>query len=200
MKIAIDLNDVIRDYSNNFISMYLNYFNHDFDTTDFEMWTNDMQSLLDFKTERAYQKFIYEDYPFEIFCKCGTCTKKLPVELKEWISCLRDYEFDEPVEVMFVSPMEYGASISYTFAFIGNLGCGIREVYLPFDSTKIWDKCDVLITANPSLISCKPENKYVIKINTEYNKELLSDYNYKRLSDFLSDEEILTEINEKINK
>ena len=67
MKIAIDLNDVIRDYSNNFISTYLNYFNSEFDTTDFEMWTNDMQSLLVFKTERAYQKFVYEDYPYVDF-------------------------------------------------------------------------------------------------------------------------------------
>jgi hypothetical protein len=35
MKIAIDLNDVVRDYTNNFISTYLNYFNSEFDTTDF---------------------------------------------------------------------------------------------------------------------------------------------------------------------
>lgn len=186
MKIAIDLNDVIRDYSNNFLSMYLNYYNHDFDTTDFEMWTNDMQALLEFKTERAYQKFVYEDYPFELFCKCGTCTKKLPVELKEWIVSLKDKDVEEPIEVMFVSPMEYGASISYTYAFIGNLGCGVREVYLPMDSRTIWDKCDILVTANPIFLNSKPENKKVIKIKTEYNAECKSDYEFKKISDFFN--------------
>ena len=188
MKIAIDLNDVIRDYSNNFISVYLNYYNRDFDTEDFEIWTNDMQSLLEFKTERAYQKFMYEDYPFELFCKCGTCSKKLPVELKEWINNLKDADLDEPVEMMIVSPMEYGASISYTYAFIGNLGCSIREVYLPFDSSTIWDKCDVLVTANPLLLASKPEDKISVKIRTDYNKEYKGTYEYNKLSAFLSED------------
>lgn len=187
MRIAIDLNDVVRDYSNNFISTYLNYFNSEFDTTDFEMWTNDMQSLLTFKTERAYQKFVYEDYPYELFCKCGTCTKKLSVELKDFFKSLKDYE--EPIEVLFVSTMEYGASLSYSFAFIGNLGCGVREVYFPMDSTTIWDKCDVLITANPLLLDTKPYDKITIKILTEYNKDSEANYEYKKLDDFINNKE-----------
>lgn len=195
MKIAIDLNDVVRDYTNNFISTYLNYFNSEFDTTDFEIWTNDMQSLLTFKTERAYQKFVYEDYPYELFCKCGTCTKKLPVELKDFFKSLKDY--DEPIEVLFVSTMEYGASLSYTFAFVGNLGCGVREVYFPMDSRTIWDKCDVLVTANPSLLETKPESKLSIKILTEYNKDSEADYEYKKLSDLINNKE---EINKLISK
>lgn len=187
MKTAIDLNDVVRDYSNNFISTYLNYFNSEFDTTDFEMWTNDMQSLLTFKTERAYQKFVYEDYPYELFCKCGTCTKKLSVELKDFFKSLKDY--DEPIEVLFVSTMEYGASLSYSFAFIGNLGCGVREVYFPMDSRTIWDKCDILITANPLLLDAKPDDKITIKILTEYNKDSEADYEYKKLGDFINNKE-----------
>lgn len=187
MKIAIDLNDVVRDYTNNFISTYLNYFNSEFDTTDFEIWTNDMQSLLTFKTERAYQKFVYEDYPYELFCKCGTCTKKLPVELKDFFKSLKDYDTDEPIDVMFVSTMEYGASLSYSFAFVGNLGCGVREVYFPVDSRTIWDKCDVLVTANPDLIDNKPEDKTVVKITTDYNTNSKGDYEYNKLSSFLTD-------------
>jgi len=195
MRIAIDLNDVIRDYSNNFISTYLNYFNSEFDTTDFEIWTNDMQSLLTFKTERAYQKFVYEDYPYELFCKCGTCTKKLSVELKDFFKSLKDY--DEPIEILFVSTMEYGASLSYSFAFVGNLGCGVREVYFPMDSRTIWDKCDILITANPMLLETKPEDKTTVKILTEYNKESQADYEYKKLSDLINNKE---EINKLINR
>lgn len=186
MRIAIDLNDVIRDYSNNFLSIYLNYYNSNFDTSEFEMWTNDMQSLLQFKTDRAYQKFVYEDYPFELFCKCGTCTNKLPVQLKEWVSSLKDVETEEPIEVLFVSPMEYGASISYTYTFIGNLGSGVREIYLPLDSRTVWDKCDILITANPIFLNNKPENKKVIKIKKEYNNECESDYVFNNITNFFN--------------
>ena len=36
MKIAIDLNDVIRDFSNNFLRYYIERYNHEFDLDDFE--------------------------------------------------------------------------------------------------------------------------------------------------------------------
>lgn len=188
MKIAIDLNDVIRDYTNNFISTYLIYYNQSFNTDDFEIWTNDMQALLEFKTERAYQKFIYEDYTYELFCKCGLCSKDLQKELREWLLSLSEYEVDEPIEVVFVSTMEYGPSLGYTLNFIGNLNSGIREIYLPKDSSTIWDRCDMLITANPYLMEIKPKGKEVVKILTDYNKDAKADYEYRKLSDFFKEE------------
>ena len=36
MKIALDLNDVIRDYSDNFVKVYLMNYNHEFDLDDFD--------------------------------------------------------------------------------------------------------------------------------------------------------------------
>ena len=71
---------------------------------------------------------------------------------------------------------------------MSKIGTKIREVYFPVDSFTIWDKCDVLITANPNLISNKPLNKKVVKIKTEYNNEVDADYSFNSLSDFLTDE------------
>ena len=51
----------------------------------------------------------------------------------------------------------------------------------------IWDRCDVLITANPELIDNKPEGKKVIKIRTEYNTENKADYDYRDISQFMSE-------------
>ena len=192
MKIAIDLNDVVRDFTYNFILYYVKGYNHQFDVDELTEWTNDMQILLPFKTPRAYEKFVYEDYSFELFGKCPTCTKKLTEQLNEWTEqTLKDIDTDEPIDVMFVSPMEYGASIGNTYFFVSKLGTKVREVYLPSDSRTIWDRCDVLITANPDLLSNKPEGKVTIKINKDYNKDSAADYSYETLSMFLTDEKII---------
>jgi len=38
----------------------------------------------------------------------------------------------------------------------------------------MWDEIDVLLTSNPDLLLEYPENKKVIKFETEYNKEINS--------------------------
>lgn len=201
MKIAIDLNDVVRDFTYNFLMNYVKGYNHQYNPEDFNEATNDMELALPFKTTRAYEKFVYEDYAFELFGKCPTCTKMLTEQLNEWTEqTLKDIDTDEPVEVMFVSTMEYGASIGNTYFFLSKLGTKVREVYLPTDSTTIWDKCDVLITANPKLLECKPENKTAIRIEKDYNANSKYDYTYNTLSMFLTDEKIMEKLMENVKQ
>ena len=198
MKIAIDLNDVVRDYTYNFLMYYVKGYNHQFNADDFNETTNDMELALPFKTTRAYEKFVYEDYPFELFGKCPTCTRNLTEQLNEWTEkTLKDIDTDEPIEVMFVSPMEYGSSIGNTYFFLSKLGTKIREVYLPTNSLTIWGRCDVLVTANPSLLAEKPDGKVSVKVRKEYNKETVADYEYETLSMFLTDEKIIEKLLEK---
>ena len=186
MKIAIDLNDVVRDFSANFVRYYIEGYDRKFDLSDFEFWTNDYSVLFPFKSKQSYNNFIYNDYAFELYGKCGVCTRGLEQELNNWTEqTLKDIDTDENIEPLFVSSMEYGLSIGNTYFFISKLGTKIREVYLPLDSSTIWDKCDVLITANPQLIENKPEGKKVIKIKTDYNNEAKADFTYNNFSDFL---------------
>ena len=192
MKIAIDLNDVVRDYTDNFIKTYLLNYNREYNTEELSIWTNDMESVLPFKTQRAYQKFVYEDFSYELFGKCDTVTKNLPIEINEWLHKLNDE--NEEIEVMFVSPMEFGPTICYTYFFLSKINCNIREVYLPIDSTTIWNRCDVLITANPNLLKNCPEDKKVIKIEKEYNKDIDSEYCFKNLSSLMYDENNILKI------
>ena len=56
------------------------------------------------------------------------------------------------------------------------------------DSSTIWDRCDVLITANPTLLSSKPEGKKCVKIKTDYNDGIQGDYEYNNMLDYLSDD------------
>ena len=177
MKIAIDLNDVIRDYTDNFIRVYLTNYNREYDTDNLELWTNDMSSVLPFKTDRVYEKFVYEDFVYDLYGKVDNCNNKIQPELKEWLKNTNN-------EVMFVSTREYGLSVPYTYFYVSKLGCPIREIYMPVDSLDIWDKCDLLITANPMLIENKPEDKKVIRIVKEYNKECKADYSFPTINEF----------------
>jgi hypothetical protein len=190
MRIAIDINDVVRDYSNNFVKYYIEGYDRNFDLSNFEFWTNDLSILFPFKSKQSYNNFIYNDYAFELYGKCRVCSRGLEAELNTWTEqTLKDLDIDEDIDVMFVSPMEYGASIGNTYFFLSKLGTKIREVYFPTDSSTIWDRCDILITANPNLLNTCPEGKRTIKIKTEYNKEVNADYAYNSFSEFLTNEE-----------
>ena len=193
MKIAIDLNDVVRDFSNDFLRYYVERYNHEFDLDEFEFWSNKLCDVFKFNSENAYYNFMYNDYAFELFGKCGVCSRNLESELNNWAEkTLKDIDTDEEIELMFVSPMEYGLSIGNTYFFLSKLGTKIREVYFPKDSQTIWDKCDVLITANPDLLNCKPDSepfKTSVKIKMDYNKDCYADFEYPSFSSFLSNPE-----------
>lgn len=191
MKIAIDLNDVIRDFSNNFLKYYLDLYNHEFDLSEFEFFSKDLKLVLPFQNDDAYYRFTYEDNAFELFAKCPTCSSTTDVDLKKFISTAKE---DYDIDVIFVSTKEYGLSMGSTYFFISKLNPSIREVFLPFDSAEIWDRCDVLITADPGLAESKPKGKTVILINSDYNKDIVSDYRFVSFKRLVDDGKIFDEL------
>lgn len=191
MKIAIDLNDVVRDYSRNFVKYFKKGINHSFNEEEVEFYTNDMQQLLPFSSDEQYRRFVYEDYPFELYSKCPAVEQNLPRDLNEWI------EFSLPsedVEIMFISPMECDLTIQSTYSFLAKIGSRVREVYFPVDSTTVWDKCDVLITANPRFFQNKIDGKKIVKVNKEYNKDYTANLSYNSLMDIINDNNFLNKI------
>lgn len=198
MRIAIDLNDVIRDFSVNFLKYYCERYNHEFDLSDFEFWTNDMSALFPFASDNAYINFTYADYAYELFGRCSLVESNLSSLFGNWVdTTVGNYEGDEPVELMIVSPKEYGMSIGASLFFLSKIGCTVRDIYFPDKMATIWDRCDVLITANPDLIKGKPEGKISVKIKKEYNNECEADFEYKKFSDFLNDENALDTLESK---
>ena len=148
--------------------------------------------LLPFTSDEQYRRFVYEDYPFELYSKCPVVDKNLGRDLNEWI------EFDlmdEIIEVIFISPMESDLTIQSSYSFLAKIGSRVREVYFPIDSSIVWDKCDVLITADPRFFLNKKENKKIVKINKEYNKEYNTNLEYDSLSDIINDKEFINKIN-----
>ena len=51
----------------------------------------------------------------------------------------------------------------------------------------IYDRADVVITAQPSLIENCPENKTVIKVVKPYNKNIETKYSFGSMMDIIND-------------
>lgn len=187
-RLAIDINDVIRNFSVNFSEYYIREINKDFDETAVNFDEFELNKMFPFDSDEEYREFVYEDYHFELFGKCPPVEKNLPALLTDWLmKTITELDIEEDsVDVLLVSPMEYALTIQSTYFFLAKIGCRVREVYMPVDSSTIWDKCDALITANPKLLRSKPEDKITIKMNTKYNTNETSDFQYDSLLDFIS--------------
>lgn len=190
MRIGIDLNDVIRDYSGQFKRMYQKFIDSTFDIEDEDINTLNFDELYPFKNKEEYDKFKYIDYPYEIFARAEPVDKFMPFKLNNWLQVtLRDLEEDKIPDVMFFSPMEANLTIQASMAFLAKLPSRVREIYFPIDSSTIWDRCDIVITANPLLLNNVPDNRTVVKIEMPYNKDIECEYTFKSLLDLIMDEE-----------
>jgi len=189
-KIAIDLNDVIRDYTSQFIDQYTKNIDPDCeieleDVTDFDFY-----NVFHFDSREDYSNFKYVDYAYELFLKAQPMDRMLSYRFNDWLqTTLRDLEEENIPEVMLVSPLEANLTIQATLGFLSKLPSRVREIYFPVDSATIWDRCDILITANPNLISNVPEGKTVIKVEAPYNKDVECEHTFKSMMDIITDKE-----------
>lgn len=195
MTIAIDINDVIRDFTRQFIKYYQKVIDPSFeieydDVDDFEFMN--VFPFLDKNGEydiAEYYKFKYEDCAFELYARTDVMERTLPTDFNLWTqNTLKNFTEDKIPNVILVSPFEMNLSIQSTLAFLSRIGVRVREYYFPTDSQTIWDRCDILITANPKLIENKPEGKIAVKINAPYNKEVNADYVFDGLCEVMNDE------------
>lgn len=198
MKIGIDLNDVVRAYTFQFAAYYKKAIDRTFDVDEVDVWTNDLKEVFPFKDKRAFLEFVYQDYPYEIYGSAGTTSKGLSSRFSDW--CREIENMDEVPDLCIVSTGEYDKTIGSTHFFLNKLASKVRETHLLFKVDDVWDKCDVLITANPDLLEIKPEGTVSVKIDTSYNIDSKSDFEFNEFIDFLNDQEILTKIKNKLTE
>ena len=187
MKIAIDINDVLRDFTTQFKNYYIKGIDPSFEIEDKDINSFDLSEVFPFKDKNAYHMFRYIDYAFELYGRAEAMDKMLPYRFNDWTQkTLRNLDKENIPEIMLVSPFEIGKSIQSTYSFLSKISSSVREVYFPIDSYTIWDRCDILITANPNLIENVPEGKIVIKIDTPYNKSVECKYSFKSMMDVIT--------------
>lgn len=195
MTICIDINEVIRDYLNAFKKQYNKVIDPSFeieyeDINDFELL-----NIFPFNDEEgnpnpsAFNSFRFEECAFEIYSRADVMERDLPAYLNLWINnTLRNFDEDKNPDVILFSPFEMNLSIPSTLGFLARIGMRFRNIEFPIDSMKMWDKADIMITANPKLIENTPDGKYSFKVNAPYNKEVKGTFEFDSLIDIIKDE------------
>lgn len=145
-----------------------------------EVTSLNLQNHYSFQSDEELFSFLYEDFAMEIFGHS-------PSTEMTTFNVLNDiyFEFRDEFELAIVSN-EIGKSKPSTLFFLSKFGCLLEKVIFYSESTKnnMWNEVDILLTSNPELLLDKPENKIVVKYNTNYNKQIESKYEINSISEF----------------
>lgn len=203
IKICITLDDVIRAKTKQIGFVFKKYKDVDIDLDKLDLTNDKLDEVFKFGSKKEYNKFLYEDYPFEIFAEASTVEPGIDKKLNLWHISLNDDEnIDDELDLILANPMEFNASIGYSHFFLSKIATRVREVHFPMDSLSIWDKCDILITATPKLLKNIPNGKVAVKIKTDYNSNINGEniFEYESLNEFISNNENLRSVVDFFNK
>jgi hypothetical protein len=213
MRIGIELNGVLRDTISKITQVYEkhmveemaeeiiktyettvdseDYVEMTFDEVDFKyeikspVTSLNLMDHFSFKDKDELYNFMYEEFPMQIFGHAPSTELTSFNDLNDIYYRLRDDH-----ELMIVSD-EIGRSKPASLFFLSKFGCLIEKVKFYSNSTinSMWGEIDILLTSNPDLLLSYPDNKIIIKYETEYNKQINSEYSItkiKELEDILN--------------
>lgn len=197
MKIAIEINDIIRNVflkaSQVYEKFYLDSENEEttseYDENNDEWVINESEKFeyglnlpvtsLDlinhfkFKNNEDLYDFFYVDFPMQIFGHAPSVSANTFNIINELYVNLRDNN-----EISLISD-EMGKSKPATLFFLSKYGSMIENIkfYSNVTIDKIISEFDIIITSNPNIIQNKNNRPIIVKYNTPYNIDLISDYN-----------------------
>ena len=199
MRIGIEINGVLRDTIGKLEMVYKKYLIEKTegieDSESFEYGMNlpvtsmNLRDHFKFQTDEEFFSFLYEEFPMEIFGHAGSTETMTFNDFNEFY-----VEFRNDHDILIVSD-EIGKSKPASLFFLSKFGCLIEKVKFYSNQTinSMWDEIDVLLTSNPDLILNHPDNKHIIKYNTDYNKEIKCD------DEISSIKELSNKLNQIIN-
>lgn len=172
MRIAIDIDGVLRDTFTKIEQIYQKYFIDELELVDDEFKyeiitpynTPEYSNHFKFKTDEEYLSFMYEEFAMEIFGHSPSTEMSTFYDLNDLI-----VKYKDNVKFLLISK-QVSKTKPATLFFVSKFGCEIDKVvfYNNLNKDKIWDEFDVLLTANPDLLK-EDKNKTTIKFETTYN-------------------------------
>jgi hypothetical protein len=205
MRIAIDINGVLRDTIGKFKHLYEKHLiegyqefpsqtytidlsgNTELETVSepFEykilspVTTLELQNHFSFQSKEEYYSFMYEEYCMELFGHAPSTEMTTFNDLNDIY-----VEHRKRHDLLIISD-EIGKSKPATLFFLSKFGCELERVifYSNFTINSIWNELDILLTANPNLLLNYPKDKVVIKFETEYNKDINCEYSIKKIKE-----------------
>jgi hypothetical protein len=195
MKIAIEVNGVLRDTIKKIEQVYEKFYIDNIlnEQRDFvyekvsDITSLKIQDHLKFKNEDEVYDFLYTEHCMEIFGHAPSIEYNTFNDLNDFYVDHRDNH-----DIVIISD-EIGKSKPATLFFLSKFGCQIEKIYFYNQITlpKIWEEFDLLLTANPDLLLNHPSDKKIIKYNTIYNTQITNLQNIdnlKELKNFITDD------------
>jgi hypothetical protein len=206
MRIAIDVNGVLRDTIGKFKHLYEKHLIDGFQNelgsptyildlsgnTEVKLLPEpfeykilspvtslDLLNHFAFQNKEEFFSFMYEEYCMELFGHAPSTEMTSFIDLNEIYINYRD-----KVDFLIVSD-EIGKSKPASLFFLSKFGCELEKVvfYSNVTQNKLWDEFDILLTANPTLLLNHPNDKTLIKFETEYNKNIEKYHTIKKIKD-----------------
>lgn len=198
MIVGITIDGVVRDFITKFESVYDKYYPvEEGDETEEQeeikervIDTLDLLEHFHFKDgEEELNKLLYVDASLEIFGHAGEVKLNSVEHLNQLHNIIEDMGHT-PV----VISKELNNSKPATLFFLSKLSTKVNNIIFVRDYDKKWDHVDVLITANPTTLNSKPNDKISIKVINHYNKNCDSDYTIVDIKELLDDKKLLGKI------
>jgi hypothetical protein len=195
MKIAIEINGVLRDTTKKIEQVYEKFYIENIlnEKREFEyekisdITSLKIQNHLKFQDDDELYDFLYTEHCMEIFGHAPSTEYNSFIDLNEFYVDHRDNH-----DIILISD-EIGRSKPATLFFLSKFGCQIEKIifYNQITLNSVWNEIDLLLTANPDLLLNHPNGKKIIKYNTNYNTEItnLPTINtLKDLKNFITDD------------
>lgn len=195
MKIGIELNEVLRDFIGQFEYVYNKYLIAELDTKVNPVKSFDLVNYFPFSggTDEM-NMFLYEEAALEVFGHADELHTSLINRLNIFLMDIKD---DEEHEIWLIS-REAVNSIPATFFFLSKTGARFDRIKFVQKYAEEWDDIDVLITANPRVLECKPNGKIAVKVIASYNDSSTADYQIESLFDFMDNDELRNNVLTKL--
>lgn len=206
MVLGISIDDVLSKFSEKFINV-LDLHNPGLLQDKFnveyidEIIRNDSNLLKQFshenlKNEKQLNYYLYEDCPFEFFAAPNMCDNKIGLFFNEFLLNMSE-GYDDEHEVIIINKNR-GKSKSASLFFLSKSVLMVDNIRFVHDYGDEWKYVDVMVTANNETLLKKPKGKVSVKINTSYNTDIESDYSFDKLKEFITNNDIINEINDKL--
>ncbi len=187
MEVFVSIDGVLRNTLQKFDYHYKDYFlnteselEESFEYGVTEPVLNDnVLSSYKFQSYDEFVKFLYFDYPIEIFGHAGLSYNQASTELNSLI-------FENPdIKFTLVGLTEKGKAKPSSLFFLSRNGviCDNITFAKEEDIKNLWKKCDLWVTDDKRVIDNCPSNKRVIKFKTSFNNHFTNQLEINKLSE-----------------
>jgi hypothetical protein len=187
MEIFVNIDGVLRNtlqkFDYHYKDYYLNTDSEDKETFEYGIdGIATIENIMDtykFQSMDEYLKFLYFDFPIEIFGHAGLSYSQAVTDFNTLVFENKDINFT------LIGLNEKGKAKPSTLFFLSRNGviCDTIKFLSPENIDELWSKCDLWITDDKRVVESCPKDKSVIKFNTFYNNHFTNTLEINKLSE-----------------